>query len=781
MNEDLTLIERLKKAKVVQVLAVYLGASWVVLQIADVLQDAVALPQWVSALAVLLLLIGLVIILATAWVQSLASTTAAEEAGEIPTDWEVAPAEAIESLKSGKLPHLTWGRAIMGGVVVMSLLFGGAGLYVVVTGGGGILGPTEAGADEAPAGIAVMPFDVVGNDLDVWREGMVDVLTTNLDGMGGYRAIDSRTVLARWREQVDGEVSPDLRTSLQVAGATGARYGLVGSIVGTPSGVRLNADLYDLSNGEEIVQVATEGPADSVLVLVERLSLQLTRDLLAETGSDIIAAPRTASLTTTSLPALRAYLEGEAAFRRSDFAGAVASYESAVQMDSTFALAWYRLGDAYGWLDNAGNQQGIEAGRRAIALADRLPVRDQLLVRSAVAISVGDVSIIDEMRDAARNYPDDPEIWYSLGDLYMHFGRGAGLATWADINEAFSRAVALDPSFSPYMVHWVEGAVIAGDTAEATEALAAYREAAREDMRLTTLQLVYDLFLTDDTKREQVLAGLDTIDAEVLRLAGSWGKSAIPDQAWVERVARRAYGISGEDWWWFTAMDAMLSRGRFSDADEWLEDPTGPNGFRYAYGFNVTALGRPVPDWLEEDIVEFGDCGEHPHHDCTGNVGRIMAERGHPGLDALIERNRIAADTLVGVEGEVRHAERHAVLVGLLQGYRALHQDADTTAALRALRPVAHTVSGQHGFALRWKLTELLAERRPRDALELLDKMDGWPDAYARVRAGQIHERLGDEAAALEAYRRAWERLQYADEGLDWAEMAREGIDRLSG
>ena len=104
-------------------LAVYLGASWVVLQIADVLQDAVGLPQWVSAFAVLLLLIGLVIILATAWVQSLNTTTAKEEAGEIPTDWEIAPAEALKSLRSGRLPHLTWGRAIMGGVVALSLLF----------------------------------------------------------------------------------------------------------------------------------------------------------------------------------------------------------------------------------------------------------------------------------------------------------------------------------------------------------------------------------------------------------------------------------------------------------------------------------------------------------------------------------------------------------------------------------------------------------------------------------------------------------------------------------
>jgi hypothetical protein len=122
---------RLKGARIVQVLLVYLGALWGILQIADVLSEALSLPEWVRPVALLLLLIGLVIILATAWVQSLPSTTAAEQAGEIPTDWEIAPSDVVASVRSGKLPHLTWGRAVLGGVVALSLLFGGAGVYVL--------------------------------------------------------------------------------------------------------------------------------------------------------------------------------------------------------------------------------------------------------------------------------------------------------------------------------------------------------------------------------------------------------------------------------------------------------------------------------------------------------------------------------------------------------------------------------------------------------------------------------------------------------------------------
>ncbi|NIU79359.1 MAG: hypothetical protein GWN71_39190, partial [Gammaproteobacteria bacterium] len=61
---------RIRSGQFVQVLLVYLGASWVLLQVVNELSEALALPDWVSPVAVILLLVGLLIIVATAWVQS---------------------------------------------------------------------------------------------------------------------------------------------------------------------------------------------------------------------------------------------------------------------------------------------------------------------------------------------------------------------------------------------------------------------------------------------------------------------------------------------------------------------------------------------------------------------------------------------------------------------------------------------------------------------------------------------------------------------------------------
>jgi TolB-like protein len=348
-----TLLERLKQGRLFQALFVYLGATWFVLQLVGTLRDLLSLPDWIGPVTVILLAVGLLVVLATAWVQSLESTTAAEEAGERPTDWQVAPGDVLERLKSGKLPHLTWGRAVVGGLVAISLAIGAAGGYVLLTGGARLIGPTEAGADEAPAAIAVLPFQVSGADLEVYREGMVDLFSTNLDGFAGHRAVDSRTVMARWREAAGDALELDLDASLRVAGATDARYALVGNAVSAGTVVRLAADIYDLSDGTKVATGQVEGEATAILDLVDRLSVMLGGQLLGDPAA--VGQVRLAAQTSSSVPALKAYLEGESLYRRSEWTASAEALERAVAEDSTLALAWSRLANTLGWITVGGH------------------------------------------------------------------------------------------------------------------------------------------------------------------------------------------------------------------------------------------------------------------------------------------------------------------------------------------------------------------------------------------------------------------------------------------
>ena len=63
------LIGELHRRSIWQVLAIYLAGSWIALQVVETLAETLDLPEWAPGLAFTLLVVGLPIVLATAFVQ----------------------------------------------------------------------------------------------------------------------------------------------------------------------------------------------------------------------------------------------------------------------------------------------------------------------------------------------------------------------------------------------------------------------------------------------------------------------------------------------------------------------------------------------------------------------------------------------------------------------------------------------------------------------------------------------------------------------------------------
>src|SRR5207244_3623986 len=89
--------------------------------------------------------------------------------------------------------------------------------------------------------IAIAPFAVLDPKLELWREGMVDLLSRELDGAGALRTVPPSNVLRRWSGP------PDAASATEVARRTGARLAVFGALVGSGAdSVQLTATLYDV-------------------------------------------------------------------------------------------------------------------------------------------------------------------------------------------------------------------------------------------------------------------------------------------------------------------------------------------------------------------------------------------------------------------------------------------------------------------------------------------------------------------------------------------------------
>ncbi|MEO8139227.1 MAG: serine/threonine-protein kinase, partial [Gemmatimonadota bacterium] len=229
-----------------------------------------------------------------------------------------------------------------------------------------------------PKLVAVVPFRVKGAvpALGYLREGMIDLVAARLTDEGGARATDPGSVMAAWRRAV-GSGPDDLPEgdALGLARRLGAGQLLLGGVVGTTDHLTLNASLLSVADGKARVEAKVEGVADSLPQLVDRLIAQLITE---EAG-----APRgLAGLVNRPLPALRLYLEAQAAYRRADYPDAVTRLSQALELDSTFAIAGLRLASAAGWTTAPGmGRRGLE---RAWESRDRLSQPDRALLLAEV-------------------------------------------------------------------------------------------------------------------------------------------------------------------------------------------------------------------------------------------------------------------------------------------------------------------------------------------------------------------------------------------------------------
>jgi Flp pilus assembly protein TadD len=123
--------------------------------------------------------------------------------------------------------------------------------------------------------------------------------------------------------------------------------------------------LLDVPSGRVRGQAVADGEQDSLSSLVDQLTAQL---LGLKAG---VEQGRLAGLTSTSLPAVNAYLRGKALFRRGRFGEAEQAFREAVEIDSTFAVAALALSGSVG---TDGDERGMHLAwtyRNKLSPADR--------------------------------------------------------------------------------------------------------------------------------------------------------------------------------------------------------------------------------------------------------------------------------------------------------------------------------------------------------------------------------------------------------------------------
>jgi adenylate cyclase len=351
------LIQEIHRRSLWQVLGIYLVGAWVAFQGIEALVSGLGLPEWVPGLAVVLLIVGLPIVLATAFVRE-----GAREEEEAPGDaaaghgvrrlWMVLATAAGVLVLLSVVLWATWPRPL--------------GLLIDVAGVSGP--PVDPPLPDKPS-IVVLPFTNMSGDpeQEYFSDGITEDLTNEFARYPFLFVIARNSAFTYKGKQVNVE---------DVGRELGVRYVLEGSVRKAGGRVRITAQLIDATTGGHLWSERYDRDLSDIFVLQS----EIAEEILAAVGGEIfrVEEQRLARRPTTSLSAWEAYLKGGLYLDRTtpeDNQAARSFLAHALELDPEFAPAHAVLGITYwqeyavGWnRDPVLLDRAEELGRRAITL-----------------------------------------------------------------------------------------------------------------------------------------------------------------------------------------------------------------------------------------------------------------------------------------------------------------------------------------------------------------------------------------------------------------------------
>jgi len=429
-----------QRSHLTRALALYLGGSFAGLQTIDIFTDQLGLPDWVFPGSLILMVLGLPIVVATALVQD----RSARERGDAGAISSAAASDDVEgeaesSRRRG--PLLTWKRALIGGalaVVLWGLVVAG---YMAMRhlGIGPVGSLVAAGVIEERGRVILSDFENNTSDPLLGRAA-TEAFRIDLSQSTVVTVADP-VYVAQVLQRMEGDPNAALNVAMarEVAIREGMAAVVGGEITPVGTGFVLAARLIAAEDGQ-VLAAYRETASDSTEIIgaIDHLSKKL-REKIGESLKTIRANEPLDRVTTPSLDALRKYSQALRVIEQGEHERGITLLEEAVQHDTAFAMAYRKLGVT---LMNIGRDRprAVEALTRAFDHRDRLTERERYLAMGSyyTGVTGEEDKAIAAYRSLLDVHARDTWALNNLAILYLD------VRDYARAEELLARSIGID-------------------------------------------------------------------------------------------------------------------------------------------------------------------------------------------------------------------------------------------------------------------------------------------------------------------------------------------------
>jgi TolB-like protein/lipoprotein NlpI len=366
----LALFAELKRRNVIRVAIAYAIASWVLVQIIDVISPIFDVPEWAQKLVVIILLVGLVPVLVFAWVFEMTPEGIRKES-------EVDRAGSIVHQTGRKLNYVITGFLVV--AVVLLLVERQLRPVVTVESADSVesveslesADPVESVADSAEEtrnerSIAVLPFVNMSSDAE--QEFFSDGITEEI--LNALASVQELKVAGRTSSFAFKGQNDDLR---RIGDALGVENILEGSVRKSGTMVRITAQLVQVEDGFHLWSDTYDRELTDVFAIQDEIANEILKQLRSKLLADDVVI---ATAQRTSPEVYELYLQAKQRIYtriRQEIETAVDELDEAIQLDQNYAPTFAHRGIATMLLSE--QQYGVipddEANRRAKRYLDQ--------------------------------------------------------------------------------------------------------------------------------------------------------------------------------------------------------------------------------------------------------------------------------------------------------------------------------------------------------------------------------------------------------------------------
>jgi tetratricopeptide (TPR) repeat protein/tRNA A-37 threonylcarbamoyl transferase component Bud32 len=306
--------------------------------------------------------------------------------------------------------------------------------------------------------LAILPIQVYGWDAPIDGPQLASMVTSEISGWPDISAVPWR-VTSEWWDSATVDLGP---LEMRAAAGLGAHKAVLAKLYGDGDSVQVELERYDDAGdplpGLPAINVTPARP-QNVSKAIALALIRLELDTVMHEGQR----------WTLDHGALQEYMLGERYFERGRGEEAVAHYEASVAYDSSFALAWWRLANAWRWLGAPEPYSEKDFQQLYDNYSADLGVLDSMLM--AAQLTPAGSERLNRYQATHERFPLEYFAAFLHGEELFNRGPLWGNPLESAVEE-LEQAVLLNPTWSLAYVHLIWANVRLGQEEEARGYLA---------------------------------------------------------------------------------------------------------------------------------------------------------------------------------------------------------------------------------------------------------------------------------------------------------------------